>query len=84
MLEYQELVRESSSGLAQRARPTVDSRPLLHFPSQPWPGLETEVDQDGLQPERTAEKMGPAPTFQVAAPPLPTRCQKGPVDQDLW
>lgn len=24
---------------------TADSRPLLHFPSQPWPGLETEVDQ---------------------------------------
>lgn len=49
----------------ERARPTVDSRPLLHFPSQPWPGLETEVDQMVSNQSGLLEEDGPAPTFQV-------------------
>lgn len=77
VLEYQELVRESSSGLA-KARPTVDSRPLLHFPSQPWPGLETEVDQMVSNQGGLLEEDGPRPRFSSqVAPPCPPGA-KGP------
>lgn len=56
---------------------TADSRPLLHFPSQPWPGLETEVDQMASTQSGVLED-GPAPLSKSGGSSPAHQVPKGP------
>lgn len=62
----------------RESQATVDSRPLLHFPSQPWPGLETEVDQMVSNHSGLLEKDRPAPLFKSGGSSPAHQVPKGP------
>lgn len=62
----------------QESQATADSRSLLHFPSQPWPGLETEVDQMASTQRGLLEEDGPTPRSKSGGSSPAHQVPKGP------